>query len=412
MTHQVESYPQQTKRTDEYYFRNGLRCVKPYYSEFITHSKKRWLGRELLEIYTQEFPHYGKEYLTKAIEAGKLTVSDKTVTPNTKIQDNQKIAHKVHRHEPPVIDQPIKFLHVDKNVYVVEKPSGLPVHPCGRYKKNSITYILEHEYNLKDLFPIHRIDVHTSGVLIIARSKEYAQGVGAEMMSRSNSLKKIYFAKVTGEFKPMGEIVTARFKISSKDKRAGTWTASQDGTHDSCTFFYGLCYNKEQNTSLLLCRPITGRTHQIRVHLEALGYPIANDSLYNSSFVDKRKNQEVTEEEQIEQPSKRVKRDESENSEPVEEVSNSEPLFETDSLCNDCVKEKRVHTKEEVLRDGMIFLHAYNYLHNTEPVWEYKTDIPYWALEDLSTVSDYLELVEKSKQMLFDTPSPAIVEKS
>jgi tRNA pseudouridine synthase 9 len=101
--------------SDEFYTKNGLRFVKPYFADYTAHSKGRWHGKTLIDVYMKEFPHYGRDYLVrrqhnlfntnskeKAIEAGRLTVENKKVAPTTKIGNNQLITHTVHRHEPPV----------------------------------------------------------------------------------------------------------------------------------------------------------------------------------------------------------------------------------------------------------------------------------------------------------------------
>jgi 23S rRNA-/tRNA-specific pseudouridylate synthase len=224
---------------------------------------------------------------------------------------------------------------------------------------------------------------------MIGRSKEFAQEFGKKMMSRSSHLKKIYFARVSGKFPVLDEVKMVRIRISPKDKKAGTWMAVESGKYDACTFFHAMCYNQEQDTTLLMCRPITGRTHQIRIHLEAIKCPIANDPLYNK--------QETNEETEDEPPSKRQKLD-----------SNAD----VDPLCKDCVLENKEYTKEEFLKTQMIYLHAWTYIHDTEPVWKYKSEMPGWVKDDLEEAKVTDKRVDEIAQALTSMPSPGDLEKA
>ncbi len=136
-----------------YYFEDGLRCVEPYYFEFTSYVKGRWVGRTVMDIYTKEFQFYNEQYVKKGIELQRFFLDGKVVTnPNLKLKNLQQISHKVHRHELPVLDCDIEFLRCDDDYVVINKPHSIPIHPCGRYRENTILHILKHEYNLSQLF--------------------------------------------------------------------------------------------------------------------------------------------------------------------------------------------------------------------------------------------------------------------
>ena len=83
----------------------------------------------------------------------RILVNNKPVTVDTKLKQNDSIVHSIHRHELPVVDGAgIEFLSCTKNYVVINKPSSIPVHPCGRYRKNSIVHILGAEYGLTELY--------------------------------------------------------------------------------------------------------------------------------------------------------------------------------------------------------------------------------------------------------------------
>lgn len=78
----------------------------------------------------------------------------------------------VHRHEPPVVGKSLEVLVDDGEVLVVDKPASIPVHPCGRFRHNTVIFILGKERGISELHTVHRLDRLTSGVLLFARTLE------------------------------------------------------------------------------------------------------------------------------------------------------------------------------------------------------------------------------------------------
>ncbi|KOX73141.1 RNA pseudouridylate synthase domain-containing protein 2 [Melipona quadrifasciata] len=157
------------------------------------------------------------------------------------------------------------------------KPSRswkLQVHPCGRYRHNTVVFILAKEYNLKNLRTIHRLDRLTSGILLFGRTPKKARQM--EHQIRNRQVHKQYVCRVEGEF-PEEEVVCSE-PIEVVSYKIGVCKVSEKGK-DCVTRFKRLSYNGK--SSVVLCKPQTGRMHQIRVHLQYLGYPVVNDPLYN-----------------------------------------------------------------------------------------------------------------------------------
>lgn len=90
----------------------------------------------------------------------------------------------VHRHEPPVVGTPLEILVDDGEVLVVDKPPSIPVHPCGRFRHNTVIFILGKEHGISELYTIHRLDRLTSGVLLFARTQETSQKLGQLVRGR------------------------------------------------------------------------------------------------------------------------------------------------------------------------------------------------------------------------------------
>jgi len=261
----------------ETYFENGLRRVRPYYFEFTTHAKGRWLGMKISDVFAKEFRSMTPEEYNRNLELGLVKVNGKKIGLDYELCNNDFLTHKVHRHELPVVGQQIKIVHEDQDWVVVDKPASMPVHPCGRYRHNTVLFILGKEHGLKNLHTIHRLDRLTSGVLMFGKTA--AKSRDMELLIRNREVEKEYVCRVTGEF-PEGPI-TCDEPIEIVSYKIGVCVVSKAGKECS-THFQRLSYRDGMST--VSCRPKSGRMHQIRVHLQFLGHPITNDPLYNSEI--------------------------------------------------------------------------------------------------------------------------------
>ncbi|KAJ3190632.1 RNA pseudouridylate synthase domain containing protein 2 [Irineochytrium annulatum] len=292
-TSKMTPFREERSSPAEFYFENGLRKVKPYWYIHRVHAKGRWLGKTLFDVFCTEFRDQTPEYYRGAIECGKISVNGKQVDTTYLVRNEDLISHATHRHEPPVTAAPITIVHRDDTLLVINKPASVPVHPTGRYNHNSVVGILcspEHGFSIDALFPANRIDRLTSGVLLIALTK----GRATELMTcmQEREVGKEYLCRVKGKF-PVSAPTPAEGDQPPTASRPGVVVCREPIKTVSHTFsvnmvapdgkpceteFERLSYNGI--TSVVRCKPITGRTHQIRVHLQYLGHPIADDPLY------------------------------------------------------------------------------------------------------------------------------------
>ncbi|KAJ3123399.1 RNA pseudouridylate synthase domain containing protein 2 [Nowakowskiella sp. JEL0407] len=263
--------------TTAYYSENGLRKVVPYEWNFQTYAKGRWWGKTVYDVFSREFKDQSPEYYEDAIKTGRITVNGEKASLDFVLKNGDVVGHFVHRHEPPIADLPVRIAHRLDDLLTVDKPCSLPIHPTGRYHANTMINLLhfDHGIPLDSLFPCNRLDRLTSGLVLVALTKERSQEIAKVMQNRE--IKKTYLARVRGEF-PSGEIVCEE-PIEVISFKLGINKVSPNGKYCK-TVFERLSFNGI--TSVVLCKPVTGRSHQIRVHLQYLGHPIANDPIYCS----------------------------------------------------------------------------------------------------------------------------------
>ncbi|PBK71297.1 pseudouridine synthase [Armillaria solidipes] len=260
----------------------GLRKVPPYWYPYSTYAKERWIGREILEVVSTEFRDRSMEYYRYALESGVTTLNRKPAKPDTIIQDGDLMENVVHRHEPPVTSTPVRVLFEDKEreFIVVNKPGSIPVHASGRYYRNTLVEILMIEFGFEKVYTVNRLDRLTSGLMILPTSTERARSLTKEFMD--GTIKKEYVARCKGEF-PEEEVVCEE-PLLTIDRQMGLNVVHPEGK-TAKTVFTRIRYDPKTDSSVVLCKPMTGRSHQIRVHLQYLGHPVANDPVYSETRI-------------------------------------------------------------------------------------------------------------------------------
>ncbi|PPQ93821.1 hypothetical protein CVT25_013530 [Psilocybe cyanescens] len=253
----------------------GLKKIPPYWYPYTTMTKLRWIGRELLEVVSTEFRDRSMEYYRYALESGVTTVNGKIAKPDTILRDGDRVENVVHRHEPPVTAKPVKVLlhDVEREFIVVDKPGSIPVHASGRYYRNSLIEILVNDFGYEKCYPVNRLDRLTSGCMIIPLSARRARQLTAEFMM--GTVRKEYVARVKGKF-PSEEIVCEE-PLLTVDRQMGLNIVHPEGK-TAKTVFNLILYDENTDSSVV-------RSHQLRVHLQFLGHPIANDPVYSEKKI-------------------------------------------------------------------------------------------------------------------------------
>ena len=364
-----------------YYREAGLRKVQPYYFEYRSYAKARWVGRTLLDVFTTEFRDRPARYYKEAVKDGLIKVrsgdKESIVSLDYKIKDRDLISHRMHRHEPPVLDRDIQIVHQEEDgLLVVNKPASIPVHPSGRYRYNSLVEILKCEMGFagQSLSLINRLDRPTSGLVLIALNHDRAESLHRAMEDRR--LRKEYICLVTGHFdlKQTGWI-RCNAPLRVVEHKLGLVAVDRERGKASETLFKLVQYFPDRDCSLVLARPLTGRTHQIRVHLQYLGHPITNDRLYNRPEI--WKGAGVHSAEAIQHARLALLQDTKEEGEE-EPVQHENESIKSSIYCPDCINPPKDPAKE----DMELYLHAYRYsliAEEGEKGWSYSTEMPPWV---------------------------------
>lgn len=164
------------------------------------------------------------------------------------------------------LDVPLDVLINNDDFFVVNKPLSMPVHPSPGHDKDSLLNAVTGYYKGK-LRPLYRLDKDTTGILVLGKHR---------IAVSSTKISKEYYAIVEGKLEGKGEIdKPIRLTADSKIKR------EVGGSDTAITEYECIAYDGEH--SLVKCKLVTGRTHQIRVHMAAVGNPLAGDDLYGGS---------------------------------------------------------------------------------------------------------------------------------
>lgn len=224
-----------------------------------------------------------RNHFQNLIEQEKILVNNKPCKSKYKVKIDDEII--LEDFEPKLLkvtpqDIPLNIVYEDKDIIVINKPQGMVVHPApGSYDGTLVNALL---YHCKDLSSIngvirpgivHRIDKDTSGILVVAKN-DFSHNILAEQLQQ-HTMKRTYIALCEGLLnqnqitinKPIGRNPKNRLKmgIVSTGKEAITHITVKD---------------RYKNNTLVYCNLETGRTHQIRVHMASIGYPLVGDPLY------------------------------------------------------------------------------------------------------------------------------------
>lgn len=239
-----------------------------------------------LDIFLKsKLPGLSRAQIQKAIKEGQVLVNGSQARPAQRLREGDRIEVVFSEPEPDKGLEPepigLNILYQDEDIIVLDKPAGLVVHPGAGVKSGTLVH------GLLSYFPeiarvgssarpgiVHRLDKDTSGVMVVARNQ--AAYLWLRQQFEERAIHKTYLGLAMGRFKqksgiidlPLGRHLRHRQKISVRTRKPRVAITRYEVVREF------------RETTLLALQPITGRTHQLRVHLSATGHPLAGDTRY------------------------------------------------------------------------------------------------------------------------------------
>jgi 23S rRNA pseudouridine1911/1915/1917 synthase len=253
-------------------------------------------GIRLDRFLASVLPQHSRSQIQRLIKEGLIHVAGRETKANQPVKAGQAINIELPEPVDPAPQPealPLPILYQDQDLIVVDKPAGMVVHPAAGHASGTLVNALLH--HVDDLSGIggekrpgivHRLDRGTSGLMVVAKHDTAHEELSRQFHDRE--VEKEYFALVWGEVQagrridaPIGRDPSNRKKMSAREPRRGTRTGDPARVRRSREAVTRIIRAEKLRVLTLLQVAIhTGRTHQIRVHLSAIGHPIVGDPLY------------------------------------------------------------------------------------------------------------------------------------
>jgi 23S rRNA pseudouridine1911/1915/1917 synthase len=233
--------------------------------------------------------------IQQGIEAGLVLVNNQPVKSNYKVRPADQIVlySETNPESTDIVpeDLPLEIIYEDEDVMVLNKPAGIVVHPgCGNYSGtliNGVAFHLQQQNPTvtEDLLPrfglVHRIDKNTSGLLVLAKNEKASAHLAKQFFDHTVDRK--YIALVWGDFTEEEGTINAH--VGRHQRFRKIMSAYPDGDYGKEAITHFRVLEHFHYVSLVECQLETGRTHQIRVHMQLIGHPLFNDDTYGGDRI-------------------------------------------------------------------------------------------------------------------------------
>lgn len=237
----------------------------------------KYIGYTVVGYFAERFPYMNREEWQERIEDGRITVNGEQVAPTAILKQHDFIETRMGLREEPLADRTLDVVYEDESIRVFNKGTPLPVHPSGRYFKNSMTELLKEVYPDETPRPVQRLDALTTGLVVFAKSKQVATHLMLEFSA--NRVAKEYLVLVEGVPSQKNFVVD---RAVGKIKGGAREVAGPETLNPKSAVTHFECLSTLNGRSLIRAVPHSGRTNQIRVHLASVGLPVINDPVYGT----------------------------------------------------------------------------------------------------------------------------------
>ena len=231
-------------------------------------------GMSLQECLKEVFPQVSQAQWNSWFSDGHILHRDARADRNAPVKGGQQFWHLFPNTIEPEVNACVKIMHENACFVVVQKPAPLPVHPSGRFNRNTLISLLATVYRDEELRLVHRLDANTTGVMVLARSREAATSLRRQF--ESEDVHKQYLVCCLGA--PQRDDFVCDQRIAKETVAGGARELRSDGQESRTRF--RVMERFSDGKTLLQAFPETGRTNQIRIHLWGLGLPVLGDPTY------------------------------------------------------------------------------------------------------------------------------------
>ena len=242
-------------------------------------------GARLDRYVSEQYPELSRTQAQRLIGDGYIKVNDRQAKAGLKLNVGDRLTISLPPPAPSSLlpeDIPLDIIYEDDDLLVVDKPAGLAVHPApGHPAHTLVNAVLSHLSFLPDTDDwrrpgiVHRLDKDTSGLMLVAKNSAAHLNLAGQFKARS--VVKAYLVLVKGQLTPEEGVIEAPIGRDRRNRQRMAVVAEDKG-REARTQYHVVSYIGDY--TLLEVRPETGRTHQIRVHLAAIGYPVIGDKVY------------------------------------------------------------------------------------------------------------------------------------
>lgn len=232
------------------------------------------------------FPNFSRALFQRAIDADRVLVNGLAIKPSRKLRVNDVISVRLPE-EPdsslPAEDIPLDVIHEDDSLIVLNKPANMIVHPGkGNYHGTLAGALQFHFDKLSDVAGrfrpgvVHRLDRDTTGVIVVAKDNQVHHALSGQFESRD--VKKEYRSIVKGAIELDSDYIETHMRVHPKRREKMTVCEPGGNAREAVTFYEVI--ERFDGYTYVRLKPRTGRTHQLRVHMQHLGHPIVADPMY------------------------------------------------------------------------------------------------------------------------------------
>ena len=244
-------------------------------------------SQERLDKYLANKTEFSRSVISKMLDDKYITVNEKFEKASYKVKENDIIEIKdgfIEEIDIVPTKMDIDIVYEDKDIIVINKPSGLVVHPgAGNYDNTLVNGLMHYTNSLSDINGeerpgiVHRIDKDTSGLLLIAKNNK-THAILTEYFKNHSNIKREYLALICGNFPHESATIDAPIGRDASDRKK--MAVTENNSKEAITHLKVVKKYKDYTLVSLILE--TGRTHQISVHMNYIGYPIYNDPVYNT----------------------------------------------------------------------------------------------------------------------------------